>query len=128
MNEIDMTPIEFACVDDRLLFAELNGEMEGRNLSPELHENVAFILNDLITVVDCVGPFANVEPAIVTVTDEQGNQIKDWKFSCRRLDISLNFFDKGFWLTIEVGNLKQKMPLSWERYKDRLIPDGTVFH
>lgn len=128
LNENDISKIEFACLDDRLLFAKIGEEMIGRNLNSNMPDNICFILNDLITVVDCIGLLKQVSPAIVTITDEKGKQIKDWKFSCRTLDISLNFFDKGYWITIEIENSKQKMPLSWEKYKQRIVPEGAIFH
>lgn len=128
LNRLDISGIEFCCLDDRLLFARLGETTIGRNVTLRPNFSVLNILNELITVVHCEGPLGEVIPAIVTITDEYGNQIKNWKFHCRRLDVSLNFFDKGYWVTIQVGNHFQRMPLSWDQHKHKIIPHGATFH
>ena len=128
INEIDVTPVEFTLVDDRLLIAQCGQEIIGKSLTKEIPERIEYVLEDLINVVDCVGPFKHVEPATVTITDDQGNQIKNYKFLCRRLDISLNLFNKGYWLEIKVANINQRRPLVFEMYRDRIIDPDEVFH
>ena len=128
LNTIDVTPVEFSFVDDRLLIAQVGNEIIGKSVIHDSNPRLENVLNDLVNVVNCEGPLKQVDPAIVTITDENNNQIKNFKWSCRRLDISLNFFNKGYWIHIEVGNLKQRRPLVFELYRDRLIDPNEVFH
>ena len=73
LNEIDMTPVQFACLDDRLLIGRIGNEVDGKEITPpDVPENIGFILNELITVVNCVGPFKQSIPAVVTITDKDG--------------------------------------------------------
>ena len=128
LNTIDVTPVEFSYVDDRLLIAQVGDEIIGKTVTHDTNPRLENVLNDLINVVDCDGPFKECAPAVVTITDEEGNQIKNFKWSCRRLDISLNFFNKGYWIEIQVANFKQRRPLVFEIYRDRLIDPNEVFH
>jgi hypothetical protein len=128
LNEIDVTPVEFAFVDDRLLIAQCGDEIVGRSYPSDVPPRVEQVLNDLVNVVDCQGPFSQTAPATVTITDEKGRQIRNLKWSCRRLDISMNFFDQGYWIEIKVGNLVQRRPLVWAIYKQRIIDEDETFH
>lgn len=126
LNEIDVTPVFFTYLDDRLLIAQVGDEVHSQRISDDFSERVEHVLSHLITVIDLDDTQNQV---VATITDAKGEQIKNFKFSCSRLSLSPNFFNCGFWLDIEFkSGKKKKRCLLFDYYKDQIFDPEEVKH
>ena len=126
LNEIDVTPVYFTFLDERLLIAQVGGEVHSQRVSDDFSDRVEHIVSHLITVIELDD---SNDQVVATITDSKGVQIQNFKFSCASLSLSPNFFNCGYWLEIEFksGN-KKKRCLLFDYYKDQIFDPEEVRH